>query len=70
MVQAYETYDLNPGLYNYLSYSMQDFFNYKMQATKLNFATSLGYKTADRAKYIKKTPQPPPETWTALFYLF
>ena len=43
MVEAQVDYNYNPGLYNFLEYSVQDFYVLRMQDKKLEWATRMGY---------------------------
>lgn len=61
MVLAYDAYQMNPGLYSFLGYTVHDFYVIGMQQQKYNFANTMGYESARNANYTDSVPEPPPE---------
>lgn len=60
MVLAYKKFQENPGLYNFLGYTVDDFYVLGMQEQKYNFAVSMGYQDARTANYTDFPPEAPP----------
>jgi hypothetical protein len=60
MVLAHNIYQQDPGLYNFLGYTVEDFFVIEMQKIKQAFATKYGFQDAVNAPYSKDPPTPPP----------
>lgn len=61
MVQAQIDFNKNPGLHNFLGYTVNDFYILRMQEEKYQFATSFGYADSKLANYTSNPPEAPPE---------
>ena len=61
MVQAQVDFNKNPGLHNFLGYTTYDFYLFRMQDSKLGFASTFGYKESILAPYTDNLPEYPPQ---------
>jgi hypothetical protein len=60
IVYAYDAFQQNPGLYNFLGYTVHDFYLIGMQEQKGQFAKKFGFANATYANYTDSVPEAPP----------
>ena len=51
MVQAQLDFNTNPGLHNFLGYTVTDFYVLRMQDEKMIYAQNMGYADSTLANY-------------------